>query len=276
MSTPPHHPFRFGAVVGALEDGTQWAEKARTIEDLGYSTLLLPDTLRTPSPFPALAAAAAVTTRLKVGPWVLSAPLRTPESVARDADTLRRLSENRFELGIGAGRPGGDADTEQLGETWGTPKTRVDRVEATLQAVLGQVSPTPRVVVAAAGPRMLRLAGTYADAVAMPLPPTATEPELVDAADRIRAAAGPRGSDIELVLQLAGVGGELPPWIVHQMGLDAQSMLEAGAVAVLDGDAEQMADRLRQLREVSGVSAITVPDMFAQAMAPVVRALTGT
>ena len=36
-------PFRFGVQLGGAESATAWRDKARKIEDLGYSTLFMPD-----------------------------------------------------------------------------------------------------------------------------------------------------------------------------------------------------------------------------------------
>ena len=51
--------FRFG-VVGSPRTGDEWIRTARQAADLGYSTVLMPDGLQLPSPFPSLAMAAAV------------------------------------------------------------------------------------------------------------------------------------------------------------------------------------------------------------------------
>ena len=93
-------PFRFAA-QSAPEDASQWLSLARRAEDLGYSALLMPDGLHSLSPLPALAVAAGATTTLRVGTWVLAAPLRPPRLAAWDAHTLSRLTGGRFELGIG-------------------------------------------------------------------------------------------------------------------------------------------------------------------------------
>lgn len=68
-----NRPFRFGLVAGQTRSGEAWLATARRAEALGYSTLLVPDTLgHTLAPFPALAAAAAATRTLRVGPYVLA------------------------------------------------------------------------------------------------------------------------------------------------------------------------------------------------------------
>ena len=128
-------PFRFGVVAGTRGPASAWADGARRLEDEGYSTLLVPDTLWTPSPFQVLAASAAATTTLHLGTWVLASPLRRPTEVVRETKTLQELSGGRVELGVGAGRPGGERDAEALGIEWGAPGARVTQVEATLTAV---------------------------------------------------------------------------------------------------------------------------------------------
>src|SRR4051794_9412489 len=157
MTTTPR-PFRFGAVTAVHRSAASWADEARRLEADGFATILVPDTLWTPSPFLALAAAAAGTTTLRLGTWVIASPLRRPAEVVREAGTLQELSGGRLELGIGAGRPGGERDAEALGVEWGGAGSRVTQVEATLAAV-GTMNPAPWVVIAGSGDRMLSIAG---------------------------------------------------------------------------------------------------------------------
>src|SRR5215831_6657951 len=104
-------PFRFGVVAAQARSAEEWTAKARRIESLGFSTLLMPDGLRyVPAPVPALAAAAAVTSTLRVGTYVLANDFRNPVLVAKDAATVDLVSGGRFELGIGAGRPAASED----------------------------------------------------------------------------------------------------------------------------------------------------------------------
>jgi alkanesulfonate monooxygenase SsuD/methylene tetrahydromethanopterin reductase-like flavin-dependent oxidoreductase (luciferase family) len=92
-------PFRFGVVAAAQASGTEWQNTARRAEQLGYSTLLTPDNLYLPTPTASLATAAAVTSRLRVGSFVLASPLRT-------ARCQRRLNLNPLASGEN-GPPGG-------------------------------------------------------------------------------------------------------------------------------------------------------------------------
>jgi len=58
-------PFRFGVNVRDFGSLANWLALARKVEGLGFSTLNVPDHLtERPAPMPALASAAAATTRL--------------------------------------------------------------------------------------------------------------------------------------------------------------------------------------------------------------------
>lgn len=102
----PTRPFRFGIVAPFLSDLPTWREQVRRIADHGYSTVLMPDFPQLqPSPAAALAVAATLAD-VRVGTWVYAAPLRAPWLTAWEAHSLTILTQGRFEMGIGAGRPG--------------------------------------------------------------------------------------------------------------------------------------------------------------------------
>ncbi|MBD3941875.1 LLM class flavin-dependent oxidoreductase [Microbacterium sp. NEAU-LLC] len=267
--------FRFGVVTGAHGDARAWSETARRVEGDGYAALLVPDTLYTPSPFLALSVAAAATSTLRLGTWVLAAPLRSPAATVRETRTLVELSGGRFELGLGAGRPQGEADAAALGVPWGSGRERVDQVEATIAAVRGALGDDLPLTLAAGGDRMMRIAGRHAQAVALPLPPHAHLAAVTAVAARARAAAAPDRPPIELSLQIAGVGEAVPEWLRRSAGLTPESLRAAGAVAALSGDVTHDAEALRALRDATGVSFFTVPDELAPAVAPLVAELAG-
>ncbi|MFP5346794.1 MAG: LLM class flavin-dependent oxidoreductase [Actinomycetes bacterium] len=262
----------FGAVVPAGRSGRDWADVVRRLEQQGYDAVLVPDTLWTPSPFPALAAAAAVTSRLHVVSWVLAAPTRTPPAVVREASALQVLSDGRFELGIGAGRPDAEAETVRLGGRWGTPGERVAAVERVLKAVREEVTPVPPIVVAAAGPRLLGVVGRLADRVALALQPQSGADDLEAAVRRVSAAA--EGRRLDLTLQLVAAGGRSVPWLAER-GLTAQALADAGAVAMLTGDAGEMAEQVVSLGERYGITHLAVPGDLADVVAPVAARLRG-
>jgi alkanesulfonate monooxygenase SsuD/methylene tetrahydromethanopterin reductase-like flavin-dependent oxidoreductase (luciferase family) len=85
--------LRFGVVGESVPEGRGWLEHARRVEDAGVAALLLRDHFSAGAfgpqlaPFSALAAAAAVTGRLRVGTMVLCNDFRHPIA-ARHADTV--------------------------------------------------------------------------------------------------------------------------------------------------------------------------------------------
>ncbi|MFI7543707.1 LLM class flavin-dependent oxidoreductase [Actinoplanes sp. NPDC049599] len=181
--------FRFGVVAATARTGAEWVGIAQQAEELGYDILLVPDGVQTLSPFAALASAAARTSTLRLGTYVLSAPNRTPGLVAWETRSLQLLSGGRFELGLGGGRPGAEQDAATLGAPFGTPGERLRRVADTIRAVREGPDSTP-ILVAAAKPGMLRLAAEQADIVAMGLPPQSTEQDLAEMVGRLRAHGG--------------------------------------------------------------------------------------
>src|SRR5438046_9240036 len=97
-------PFRFGVSVRIAGARSELMDKARKLEDLGYSVLAVPDHLTDLlAPMPTLVSAAAVTQRLRVATMVLNNDFRPPVVVARAAATVDVLSDGRFELGLGGG-----------------------------------------------------------------------------------------------------------------------------------------------------------------------------
>ena len=212
--------LRFGIVRESVRDGREWLEFARRAEDGGIGTLLLRDHFSAAAfgqqlaPFSGLAAAAAVTTRLRVGTLVLSNDFRHPAIVAHEAASLHLLSGGRFELGIGAGwyQP----EYAAAGIAFDTAGRRIARLEESLSIIKGLLAGTPvrhtgefyqidgldldvlpmprsgapRLLVGAGGPRMLRLAARHADIVGVLPAPIRDSTDSDDPADRLPAAFG--------------------------------------------------------------------------------------
>src|SRR6266540_5419710 len=97
-------------------------EFARTVEDLGFDSVFITDHLLAAKrfysvsflePLSALAVAAGVTDRVRLGTSILIMPLRNPVMLAKELATLQFLSENRFILGAGVGW--NDAEYEAVG-----------------------------------------------------------------------------------------------------------------------------------------------------------------
>jgi probable F420-dependent oxidoreductase len=266
--------FRFGVVTGRAATGEDWLALAQRVEGFGYSTLLVPDTRHTFSPFAAIAAAGAVTTRLRFGTFVLSAPNWTPGLLVREAATARELTGGRFELGLGAGRPDAAVDAERFGRPFGSPGERLRPVEQAIAAVREQPD-VPPIMVAAGGPRALQLAAAEADIIALGVPPRTTEQTVAERVAEIREYAGGRFDDLELALNLLSVGGELPAEVAKRFGLDPDFLRE-GTPAVLTGTTDEMVATLERRRDELGISYVAVAESHAEALAPVVERLSGS
>src|SRR6478672_9474796 len=120
-------PFRFAADMHAPMPGRSWADSARALEALGYSTLFVPDHFDEGlGPIAAMSAAAVVTDTLRVGALVLDCDFRHPAVLARELATIDQLSEGRLEVGIGAGWK--RLDYDRSGITMDPPGVRVSRM----------------------------------------------------------------------------------------------------------------------------------------------------
>ncbi|MFA5883960.1 MAG: TIGR03621 family F420-dependent LLM class oxidoreductase [Acidimicrobiia bacterium] len=311
------HPrkFRFGVQTSSAESAAAWRDQARRIEDLGYSTLFMPDHFAdTPlAPMVAISFAAAATTTLRIGHLVLGNDYKHPAVVAKEAATVDLLSDGRLELGLGAGWM--IADYEQLGLPYDSPGTRIERLGEALAVVKGCFAdgpfdfagehytiagydatpapvqkPHPPIVIGGGGPKLLRLAGREADIVGInpnlragAVTADAAKDTLADVTRQklgwIREGAGDRFDDLELQIR----------YFVAAITDDAQGFAEMlapgfgvsaddalhSAVACV-GTVDQVCDLLVQRREEWGVSYVVFGQDTFEAFAPVVARLAGT
>jgi probable F420-dependent oxidoreductase len=292
--------FRFGVVTAQARSGAEWVDRAMRIESLGFHTLVVPDGLRySYSPFAALAAAAASTTTLRFGTYVVANDYRHPVMLAKEAATVDSLSGGRLDLGIGAGRPSAAADNAMLGLAFDSGGTRLDRLSEALSIIKpllagetvslsgsfyrcdeATVSPLPiqqplPLMIAGGQRRMLHLAAREANIIALGVGPNATEDVVAERIRWIQDAAGERFPDIELNLNLMAVAGKLPRHLQMSLGEGAARLAASDAVPVLNGSLDQMCDRLESLRERLGISYIMVGDELLDEFAPVVERMSG-
>ncbi|HET7235752.1 MAG TPA: LLM class flavin-dependent oxidoreductase [Actinomycetota bacterium] len=191
FSLPDGGPIAFDSV----------AQVAATAERLGFDSVWLsdhffaslgrygggPERYGSLEPLVTIAALAALTERVRLGTLVLSAGFRHPAVLAKSATAIDRLSNGRFELGLGAGWYAEEFDA------FGIPFGSVGERFALLEEVLGYLDalfgpeparfvgerfelrdafnrpppvqrPRPPLLVGGkGGPRLLRLAARYAD-----------------------------------------------------------------------------------------------------------------
>src|SRR6266545_5377634 len=119
-----------------------------------------------PAPGPTLAFAAALA-NIRVGTWVYASPVRPPWITAWEAHSLSVVTEGRFEMGVGTGRPGIEDELRDLGMPVVPPSERLTQVRETvtmLRELDGPALHTP-VVMAVHGPKAQALAADLADTV---------------------------------------------------------------------------------------------------------------
>jgi probable F420-dependent oxidoreductase len=294
--------------------GAAWIEKARKIEDLGYSTLFVPDHFDDQfTPTPALMAAATATSTLRIGGMVFDNDYRHPLVFAKEAATMDVLSDGRYELGIGAGWMKTDYDA--AGMTYDRPGVRIERLQEALAIIKGLFGdspfthngthytitnhnglpkpvqkPHPPILVGGGGKRVLSLAAREADIVGVNfnLAPGAVNQQVMATGDAtsteekigwIRAAAGERFDSLELnvtvfVCIVTDDRAGMAERVSGGFGMPAEEVL--GSPHALIGSVDQIVDDLQQQRDRFGFSYIVFSGDGFEALAPVVKKLAGT
>jgi len=305
--------FRFALQASQAASPAAWRDLARKAEDLGYSTLYVPDHLDDQwAPMVALTVAAEATTTLRVGTLVLDNDFRHPVVLAKEAATLDVVSGGRFELGMGAGWL--TTDYRQSGIAMEPPSVRVARLAESLEIMramwrgsatfggehyqvteaVGTPAPVtpggPPLVIGGGSKRILTLAGQYADTVSI-VPnlaaghiglEVAAESVVEKYTDRVRwakDAAGERAGDLEFqcwtaTVQVVPNAAEVAESMAPLFNLTPEQ-LRAAPVALI-GTAEEIAESLHERREELGFSNIVVHEPEMDALAPVIAQLAGT
>jgi probable F420-dependent oxidoreductase len=291
-------PFRFGVMLSERfapdsplpRNRAGWAEKARQIEALGYSTLFLTDHFSTAfAPLVALMAAADATSHLRIGTLVLASDYRNPLVLAKEASTLDLLSDGRLELGLGAGWMA--ADYQMAGMAFDPAGVRIARMEETARALKCLLSgeptmfrgeyvsmeapagvatarqrPHPPLLIAGGGRKVLSVAARYADIVGVNFTikggrlgtnlASATAGGMRERVEWVREAAGPRFRDLELnITPLAAVTEDRAAVAARVSPLFAQPPEEVlVSPLLLAGSTERVLEERLARREAYGVS----------------------
>ncbi len=312
---PRLRPFRFGLSLAGFDHGHDWAETAAKIESFGYATMLVPDHLGNQlAPLPALAVAAAATSTLRIGTYVLDNDFRHPVVVAKEAATVDVLSGGRLELGIGAGWR--KEEYERAGITFEAGTVRVERLEESVQVLKGlwagrafsyqgehyrvtemegrplpSQAGGPPLFLGGGGPRLLALAGRHADIVGLAprarpdgvLEPTDISPEATDAkVAALRRAAAERFPALELNILTVAVEvtdsesrrRDRAVELADRWGMSPSAVLASPHVIL--GSVDRVVDDLCARRERYGISYVTVPEPALASFAPVVALLGGS
>ncbi len=310
--------LRFGIVNELVLDGPAWLDHVRRIEDARVDVLLLRDHYSAAAfgpqlaPFSALASAAAVTTRLRVGTLVLSNDFRHPVIVAHEAASLHHLSGGRFELGIGAGwyQPEYDA----AGIPFEPAGRRIDRLEEALAVISGLLAGSqvnhagnsyrisgldlsvipglrgrPRLLIGAGGPRMLAVAARHADVVGLLPAPIKGSVDSDDPSDRLppaldrkiavlRSAAADRFAALVLstfvTVRLTSRRREDTEELITRRGWSGiTAEMVWDMPSILIGSAAQIREDLHARRDRFGLSYLVTSDQNLPALAEVIAGL---
>src|SRR5215213_8336147 len=308
-------PFRFGVNLRGGDSKAAWVEKARKLEALGYSTLLVPDHLaEIVSPLAPLVAAADATTSLRVGTCVLNNDFRHPVLLAREAATIDLLTEGRLELGLGAGHM--RSEYEQAGLPFDPAQVRFERLGESVRIVAsllaGQTTsfegrhyqvkehtifplpvqkPRPPLMIGGNGRRLLALAAREADIVGLTglaFPKGAREVDVAgfkaasvdERIGWVREQAGERIAQIELNALVQRV------IVTDDRRQAAAELAERWPVLTVDeiletpylliGTIDEMVEALRERRDRWGFSYVVVHEWSLDVLAPVVAQLVGT
>jgi probable F420-dependent oxidoreductase len=311
--------IRFGVAVSFPESVQAWRDLAKKAEDLGYDVLHVADHLgRQLSPLLALVAAGDATSRIRLGTQVIANDFRPPVVLAKEVATLDVLSGGRYELGIGVGHPAtsptGRSDYGQLGVEMDEPGPRVNRLKETLQIIkrfyeaeepfdyegtfhnLHSVVPFPKpvqkpgppIMVAGAGPRMLRLAAREANIINIaPRPPTVGPTargsmgfglDINGELDIIREAAGERYGALELCVYadrsvITDKPADEKAKLAAEFGIDVAKLDEMPHTAI--GTPDEIADKFLRDRERYDVSYRIIQGAQMDAYAAVVKQISG-
>lgn len=317
-------PFRFAIQATKAASAREWREFACCTEDLGYSTLFLADhylgpgpaqaRARTPrqdlAPIAAIAAAAAHTTRLRVGCRVFCIDYHVPAVLAKEVATLDLLSDGRLEFGIGAGWSG--IEYEAMGLAFDTPGRRIAKLKEVVALVKAHCAdheidqagdfvnvngykgtprpvqrPHPPIMIGGGGRRILTYAAREADVVSINTVPfvprgddgLTPQEEAARRFEHVAAAASARIGDLDI---------ESSPYFVA-ISDDVEAAYErissrTGIAAdvlrdhpnVLVGSPGAVTEILQERRETYGANYVTVQQAQAEKFAPIVAQLSGT
>ncbi|MGF6886469.1 alkanesulfonate monooxygenase SsuD/methylene tetrahydromethanopterin reductase-like flavin-dependent oxidoreductase (luciferase family) [Nocardia sp. GAS34] len=264
-------PFRFGVVAPLRTDLPTWLDRARRIADSGYSTLLMPDfPLMQPAPGPMLATVAAVTD-LRVGSWVYASPLRPAWLTAWESHSLSLVTDGRFEMGIGTGRPGIEDELREKGVPDVPARSeRLAQVRETVRRLRDFDGPdrhTP-VAMAVMGLKARALAAEVADTVTFVL---GDQPrgEVEQLARDFRTEGR-----VELALAVPVIGDTVAPHMARP-DTDTAALRAADAMTVLPDDPAAAAEEIQRRREEIGFSYFVFGADFADRFAPIVAELAG-
>jgi len=298
-------PFRFGVnfVTTSL---SALQEAARKAEAYGYATLIAQDHFGPQfAPVPALVAAGAVTSTLRLATMVLDNDFRHPAVVAKEAASVDVLTGGRLELGLGAGWL--QTDYAKSGLPFDAPGVRLTRLAESVAIIKAFLSssepvsyagehyrvtdldtqprpvqqPRPPIMIGGRQRRALSLAAREADIVGISLldprgPGAPAAPTFAQKVAWVREAAGDRWDSIELHINggLVAIGPDARSALDEASQRTGQTVAEVNASpGTLAPSVDAIVEKIQRQREEFGISYYVVQGRFLDTFAPVVARL---
>lgn len=284
--------FRFGFTLASPRSQAELADVCGRAEDYGYDIAVGVDHLgpnRT-GPFLAAMAAASHCKRMNVGTYVLDIGFWHGALVARDVASLMRMTDGRFELGLGTGVI--KAQFERYNFPWPSFAERVAMVSEavdTIHELLAEEDgvPVPRILIGGGGDLMMRLAAEKADAVSFAgrmhvhghpagTLRIVTRAEIEDRVKFFEEAAGDRVDQIERNLFVLEVVVTDDRRAAAQEVADAYAphsnvddLLESPNV--MFGTEDEIAQQILDLRERYGFTYFTVQRPHMEPLGPIIE-----
>ncbi len=317
-------PFRFGVQSFNADNASDWTSQVQRAEELGYSAFHLADHILGAGPalqkanhpeqnlaaIPAMAYAAAVTSKIHIGCRVFCIDYHLPIVLIKSAMTIDKLSNGRLEFGLGAGWI--TEEYTALGITKDEPKVRIDRLADVIEGIkaycregVADISNTtlnwsdfagtpkpiskPPIMVGGGSPRILRLAGKEADIVSLNFNNRSgmigpdgvglsTEAETQKKVGWIKEGAGDRFDDLEIEIgaYFTFVMDDPSPVLGQFAGMFGMSEDDMRKHPhALFGSVDTICEELERRRELHNISYITVGKDNMESFAPVVERLNG-
>ncbi len=239
--------------------------------------------------------AAEATERVRLTTFVLNTPFYNPVLLARDVASTDQFIDGRMELGLGAGYVKAEFDTAGIPFLSGGKRVeQVERTVTTLRSLFADTEYKPRpaqpsgppLLIGGWGDRLLRLAATHADIIALTggwANATGDELHLAGVAQTeeriayVRGLLGDRADAVELNIMVqqvippaerASVPDRFDPLLP-----DDTAEIPEELPSVLIGTPTEMAQQIKERRERYGFTYFTVMEYNMENFAPVIAAL---
>lgn len=302
----PGRPLKVGIQLPEVEWEARWPDlrgMALRAEELGFDSVWTGDHLlyrrpgddRARGPWEAwtlLAALAAITSRVTLGPLVAATAFHAPAMLAKQAATVDEISGGRLVLGLGAGW--NETEFAAFGFPFDRRISRFAEAFTIIRTLLREgaidfagefytvrdceLAPRPRpggppLMIGSTGPRMLEIAAPHVDAWNAWFDAFGNRPAGIAALrDRVDAAARAAGREPAAIERTVAVMVRLPGGRGRVQGDVAQS-----AQPPVEGSAEEIAATLRAFAAegIAHVQLVVDPITLAsiEALAPVLESL---